>query len=61
MCTTTIRMLTLDSLLDDPLIQLVMRSDRVSEEDHSELLRRVQDCLIARAATAQPQAIHAVG
>ncbi|HEX2942212.1 MAG TPA: hypothetical protein VHO91_14280 [Rhodopila sp.] len=36
------------SLLRDPLIQLVMRSDKVSEEDHSELLYRVQSTLFAR-------------
>lgn len=51
MCTTTISTLTLASLLRDPLIQLVMRSDKVSEEDHSELLHRVQHALIARQAT----------
>ncbi len=38
MCTTTISTLTLAGLLKDPLIQLVMRSDNVSESDHSELL-----------------------
>jgi hypothetical protein len=49
MCTTTISTLTLASLLRDPLIQMVMRSDNVSEQDHSALLYRVQDSLIARA------------
>ena len=49
MCTTTISNLTLASLLQDPLIQMVMRSDNVSQEDHSELLHRVKDSLIARA------------
>lgn len=53
MCTTTISTLTLASLLRDPLIQMVMRSDNVSEEDHSELLYRVKDTLIARAALAE--------
>jgi hypothetical protein len=53
MCTTTISTLTLTSMLDDPLIRLVMRSDNVSEEDHSELLFRVKDSLIARALKAQ--------
>ena len=50
MCTTTISTLTLDCMLQDPLIQLVMRSDKVSEEDHSELLHRVKDSLSARAS-----------
>jgi len=54
MCTTTICTLTLASLLHDPLIQLVRRSDNVSESDHSELLHRVKDSLIARAALPQP-------
>jgi hypothetical protein len=49
MCTTTISTLTLAGLLRDPLIQMVMRSDNVSEEDHSELLYRVKHSLIARA------------
>jgi hypothetical protein len=50
MCTTTISTLTLAALLQDPLIQMVMRSDKVSDTDHSELLHRVKDSLIARAA-----------
>ena len=50
MCTTTISTLTLAALLQDPLIQMVMRSDNVSHEDHSELLFRVKDSLVARAA-----------
>jgi hypothetical protein len=50
MCTTTMSTLTLASLLHDPLIQMVMRSDNVSEEYHSELLYRVQDSLVARAS-----------
>ena len=49
MCTTTISTLTMASLLQDPLIQMVMRSDNVSQEDHSELLHRVKDSLIARS------------
>ncbi len=48
MCTTTISTLTLTSLLQDPLIQMVMRSDNVSQEDHFELLHRVKDSLVAR-------------
>jgi hypothetical protein len=50
MCTTTISTLTLASLLQDPLIQLMMRSDKVSDTDHSELLHRVKDSLTARAS-----------
>jgi hypothetical protein len=48
MCTTTISTLTLTSMLQDPLIQMVMRSDNVSEQDHSALLHRVQRSLLAR-------------
>jgi hypothetical protein len=54
MCTTTISTLTLAGLLQDPLIQMVMRSDKVSESDHSELLHRVKDSLIARASLLEP-------
>lgn len=50
MCTTTISTLTLASLLQDPLILMVMRSDNVSVADHSELLHRVKDSLIARSS-----------
>jgi hypothetical protein len=49
MCTTTISTLTLASLLQDPLILMVMRSDNVSQEDYSALLHRVQESLIARS------------
>ncbi len=52
MCTTTISTLTLATMLQDPLIKLVMRSDNVSEQDHFELLHRVQTSLAARACTA---------
>jgi hypothetical protein len=50
MCTTTISTLTLAGLLQDPLIQMVMRSDNISESAHSELLHRVKDVLVARAS-----------
>lgn len=53
MCTTTISTLTLTSMLQDPLIQMVMRSDKVSAADHSELLHRVKDSLVARALTGE--------
>jgi hypothetical protein len=54
MCTTTISTLTLATLLDDPLIQMVMRSDNVSETDHSDLLHRVKESLVARASALEP-------
>ena len=54
MCMTTVSTLTLTGLLHDPLTRLVMRSDGVSEQDFSDLLRRVQDSLIARAGLLQP-------
>jgi hypothetical protein len=54
MCMTTSGTLTLAALLRDPLIQMVMRSDNVSYEDHSALLYRVKDSLIARAAALEP-------
>jgi hypothetical protein len=53
MCTTTNGTLTLAAMLKDPLIQMVMRSDNVSDADHSELLFRVQDSLVARAARTE--------
>lgn len=40
--------LTLATLLHDPLVQLVMRSDNVSEKDHTELLFRVKETLELR-------------
>jgi hypothetical protein len=55
MCTMTDGTLTLATLLNDPLIQLVMRSDNVSEKDYSALMFRVQESLIARASLPQPE------
>lgn len=54
MCTTTDSTLTLAQLLRDPLVRLVMQSDNVSEEDHSALMIRVQECLLARAPFTPP-------
>jgi hypothetical protein len=54
MCTTTDSTLTLAQLLQDPLVHLVMRSDNVSEKDHSALMLRVQECLMARASFTPP-------
>jgi len=48
--TTTISTLTLAGLLQDPLIRMVMRSDNVSEADHSELLYRVKESRIERSS-----------
>jgi hypothetical protein len=48
MCTVTFGTLTLKSMLDDPLIKDMMRSDRVSEGDHAALLFRVRDALAER-------------
>jgi hypothetical protein len=53
MCMMTMSTLTLTGLLQDPLTKLVMRSDGVSDKDFSDLLLRVQDTLIARAALLQ--------
>ena len=54
MCTTTVSMLTLANMLQDPLIQLMMRSDNVSQEDHSELLHRVAQSLSTREIMQEP-------
>jgi hypothetical protein len=54
MCETTEGTLTLAQLLKDPLVRLVMQSDNVSEEDHSALMLRVQECLMARASFTAP-------
>ncbi len=54
MCTTTISTLTLTALLRDPLIQLVMRSDNVSETDHSALMHRVKQTLVSRERAQAP-------
>jgi hypothetical protein len=59
MCTTTISTLTLASLLQDPLVLMVMQSDNVSQEDHSALLHRAKDWLVARAGL-DDVALHAV-
>jgi hypothetical protein len=48
MCAMAEGSLTLTTLLHDPLVQLVMRSDNVSEKDHTELLFRVKGTLEMR-------------
>ena len=54
MCTTTSGTLTLASMLTDPLILAMMRSDRVSADDHAALLFRVKDRLAERAWPVRP-------
>jgi hypothetical protein len=48
MCTHDSSGLTLTGLLHDPLTRMVMRSDGVTEQDFSDLMLRVKDCLLAR-------------
>ena len=48
MCMTTFGTLTLAGMLDDPLIQAVMKSDNVSERDFAALLTRVKHSLDER-------------
>jgi hypothetical protein len=58
MCVMSDSTLTLATLLQDPLVQLMMRSDNVSEKDHSELLFRVRDTLRERIAVPALEGIH---
>lgn len=51
MCMNESGTLTLTGLLQDPLTRLVMRSDGVTEQDFSDLMLRVKDCLLARTTT----------
>lgn len=48
MCGLAYGTLTLDSLLSDPMILDMMRSDGVSERDHAALILRVADTLAER-------------
>ena len=48
MCMTTFGPLTLAGMLDDPLIQAVMKSDNVSEREFAALLTRVKHSLDER-------------
>jgi hypothetical protein len=57
MCAMADSTLTLATLLQDPLVQLMMRSDNVSEKDHSELLFRVRDTLRERMVVLAPAGI----
>jgi len=49
MCTQQITVPTIGCWLRDPLIRLMMDSDRVSEEEMVALLRRVSTAVAARA------------
>lgn len=52
--------LTLATLLQDPLVQLVMRSDNVSEQDHKALLFRVKGTLEQRERMDSPVVLETV-
>ncbi len=52
---------TMAGLLGDPLIQLMMRSDGVTERAHAELLSRVRDTLVARNGTQADSGMQAAG
>jgi hypothetical protein len=60
MCENKTCTLTLETLLRDPLVHLVMLSDNVSTSDHSELLLRVQESLIARNSVAETRMLAAL-
>ena len=42
--------LTMAGLLSDPLIQMMMRSDGVSQQEHADLWERTREAAIARYA-----------
>ena len=50
--------LTFASLLHDPLVQLVMRSDNVSEQEYSDMLFRVKGSLEMRQQMETPTFEH---
>jgi hypothetical protein len=54
MCTQQITVPTIGCWLQDPLIRLMMASDRVSEEEMLALLQRVSTAVAARAASVPP-------
>jgi len=51
MCTQQITVPTIGCWLQDPLIRLMMDSDRVSEEEMLALLKRVSTAVATRAAS----------
>jgi hypothetical protein len=54
MCTQQITVPTIGCWLQDPLIRLMMDSDRVSEEEMLALLQRVSTAVATRAASEHP-------
>jgi hypothetical protein len=54
MCTTKSGTLTLEGMLNDPLIQAVRRSYGVSKRDYETLLFRVKDTLAQREWPTDP-------
>lgn len=50
MCTYQVTVPTIGCWLEDPLIRLVMDSDRVSEDEMMALLRRVSAAVASRPA-----------
>jgi hypothetical protein len=47
MCTISSRQLTFESMLEDPLIRMVMNSDRVPTADFVAQMERARDTLVA--------------
>lgn len=48
MCDKTDCALTMAGLLDDPMTQMLMRSDGVSRQAHAALWERIRDAVAAR-------------
>lgn len=59
MCTANSGTLTLASMLTDPLIQAVMRSDGVSRHEFSALMYRVKDSLTERDCVRERELVDA--
>jgi hypothetical protein len=53
MCVNTDYGLTMDGLLSDPLIQMMMRSDGVTHQAHAELWERAREATGAQFALQQ--------
>lgn len=56
MCIQQFTVPTIGCWLQDPLIRLVMDSDRVSEEEMLTLLQRVSTAVAARTVSERPSA-----
>jgi hypothetical protein len=50
MCANLNDGLTMDGLLNDPLTQMMMRSDGVTHEQHTDLWERARETAVARFA-----------